>query len=563
MKNSIKMTFWGKAPKKIIHSILFKPGLFLITFLLFNSGVVVYGQFNEPSTNLNYRDRERLPLLMPDNFDSLLLVSWRGELGVPDPHNPLLTPAVPWDLGGVFAHGTVMHDPIDGLWKAWQVSTPPEELLNSKAPKGWTQGLWALHETQRRLTYLESKDGVHWYRPKLTFNRWPGYDSTNIILDLNSGGTAVYASVLVDPKDKKWPYEMFVIRNPSLGPDPNHVGNLPAPYPDNRGTYRYRSHDGKDWKLFAGPVHPLGKGGDVSFVYREPDGSYVSYFKMYSKEEGDRIIPYDNNSQQLVRRIGRSTSADGYKWTKPVMVLGRDWRDPGYAQFMELTPLKVEGGYVGMATFYDASLKTITLEFAASRDGIHWWRPTRRHSLPEPPLGDYGGGMMWQMHNPIVEDGKMYIYYGGTQGLHGEIYDSRVTPRLEVGNESVAGIPTPTLPFNSALCRASWQFDRLWALVPSAGGPTLGQAVTRIEIPNGGKLAVNVLVKKGGEFRAELEDKFGNPIAGFTAKDCQPVIGDHHQLLLNWKGGQKAPADAARIRFVLKNAFLYGYGWRK
>src|SRR6185312_7634999 len=98
------------------------------------------------------------------------------------------------------------------------------------------------------------------------------------------------------------------------------------------------------------------------------------------------------------------------------------------------------------------------------------------------------------------------------QGLHGEILDSRSLPRIEVGNETVSGSPTPTLPFNSALCRAAWQFDRLWALVPSAGGPTIGEAVTRAEKPGGGKLMVNVDVKKGGELRAELLDESGRAI---------------------------------------------------
>ena len=57
---------------------------------------------------------KRLPLLMPDDFESLHLVSWRVELGVPDPNNPLLEPKMPWDAGGIMAHGTVLHDPIDG-----------------------------------------------------------------------------------------------------------------------------------------------------------------------------------------------------------------------------------------------------------------------------------------------------------------------------------------------------------------------------------------------------------------------------------------------------------------
>src|SRR5574338_1082097 len=218
--------------------------LTLSLFLSVFSFGLLQGQSGKPVKSVNKGDTYRLPLLMPDNFDSLQLVSWRQEEGTPDSKNPLLEPAMPWDAGGVMAHGTVLHDPLDGLWKAWQVSTPAEKEI---------KGLKATHELQRRITYLESKDGVSWYRPKLNFVKWPGYDQTNILFDLNSGGTAVYASVLVDVKNKEWPYEMFLIRNPSLGPDSTHVGHLPAPSPEKRGIYRYRSKDGKDWKLFSGP----------------------------------------------------------------------------------------------------------------------------------------------------------------------------------------------------------------------------------------------------------------------------------------------------------------------
>ena len=104
----------------------FKNVLFVGSFLMFFSvNAISQPSHNKKAFDPNYGDPYRMPLLMPDDFDSLLLVSWRGELGVEDPHNPLLEPAVPWDSGGVFAHGTVLHDPIDGLWKAWQVSTPP------------------------------------------------------------------------------------------------------------------------------------------------------------------------------------------------------------------------------------------------------------------------------------------------------------------------------------------------------------------------------------------------------------------------------------------------------
>lgn len=536
MKNPIKVFSLSSSPQQIIFESALKFEIkakisLLTACLILCCNIQMWGQVNKNTVStLNNSAIGRLPLLMPNDFDSLLLVSWRVEQGVPDMHNPLLEPHMPWDAGGVMAHGTVLHDPIDGLWKAWQVSTPTEVTF---------EGLKAKHESQRRLTYLESKDGVNWYRPMLWLNRWPGYDSTNILLDLNSGGTAVYASVLVDTTNKEWPYEMFVLRSPKLGGVPNHVGHLPGPK-EKLGTYRYISKDGKDWKLVEGPISAsVGGGDDVSYVYREPDGSYVSYYKAYPKlRKGDRIIPYDNNSRGGLRSIERRTSPNGSEWGNDTLVLTRDWRDPDYAQFLELCPVRVNGGYVALVTYYNASIKTMSLELAASRDGINWWRPDRRPALPNPPLGDYGGGMIWQMHHPIVENGKMYVYYAGSEGIHGEILDSRFKPRIEVGGENITGSQTPTLPFNTALCRATWQFDRLWALVPSAGGPTLGEAVTRPGNPAGCRLAVNINVRKGGDFRAELLDKSGYPILSFIAEDCQQITGDHHQIIVSWKGGK-------------------------
>lgn len=496
----------------------------------------------------------RMPLLMPDDFESFHLVSWRIEPGAPDPRNPLLEPAMPWDAGGIMAHGTVLHDPIDGLWKAWQVSTPAEETL---------AGLKANHEHQRRLTYLESRDGVAWYRPELPFVRWPGHERTNILLDLDSGGTSVYASVLVDPANREWPYEMFVMRAPLYGGQKeNKVGHLPGPS-ERLGTYRYRSKDGKAWELREGPIHAsVGGGADVSYVYREPGGGYFSYFKTYPKARpGDRLIPYDNNPRGGLRSVARRTSPDGTDWGGEQVVLARDWRDPDYAQFLEICPVRVEGGYVALVNSYDAVIQTMCLQLAASRDGVHWWRPDRRPALPNAPLGDYGGGMIWQMHHPIVEGGTMYVYYAGSEGIHGEILDSRLQPQIVVGGEKVGGVQKPTLPFNTALCRAAWEFDRLWALAASAGGATKGEAITRPLEAGGKRLAVNARMKSGGALIAELLDREGRPMPGFSASECEPITGDHRRATFAWKGGVVAPASAAKIRFILKRAFLYGYTW--
>lgn len=392
---------------------------------------------------------------------------------------------------------------------------------------------------------------------------WPGHGKTNILFDLDSGGTSVYASVSVDPANQDWPYEMFVMRGPLYGGmKENRVGHLPGPA-ERLGTYRYRSKDGKDWKLTEGPIHAsVGGGADVSYVYREADGSYVSYFKSYPKaREGDRLIPYDNNPRGGLRSVSRRTSPDGSNWGSEKVVLARDWRDPDYAQFLEICPVPVDGGYVALVNHYDAVNQTMSLQLAASRDGINWWRPDRRPALPNPPLGEYGGGMIWQMHHPIVEKGSMYVYYAGSEGIHGEIHDTRLQPQIAVGNEFVSGIQKPTLPFNTALCRAAWEFDRLWALAPSAGGPTLGEAVTRPGKIAGAQLVVNVLTKSGGYLKAELLDGSSQPIPGFTADDCAPITGDHRRVAFQWRGGATAPITAVQTRFVLKRAFLYGFVW--
>ena len=92
---------------------------------------------------------EPLPFLMASDFSDLELVAWRIEQGRQDKANPLLEPEMPWDAGGVFSHGTVLKDPIDGRFKAWQISTP---LSRPLGPGTWRHDRW--------LTYLESDDGV-------------------------------------------------------------------------------------------------------------------------------------------------------------------------------------------------------------------------------------------------------------------------------------------------------------------------------------------------------------------------------------------------------------------
>jgi hypothetical protein len=96
----------------------------------------------------------------------------------------------------------------------------------------------------------------------------------------------------------------------------------------------------------------------------------------------------------------------------------------------------------------------------------------------------------------------------------------------------------------------------MYALISSAGGPTVGEAVTKPRQLGGGQLWLNLRTRpakkssrKGvdeGYLQVELLDESEAPIAGFAREDCSPVKGDHEAVRVAWKGGDVAPARARR-----------------
>ncbi len=489
---------------------------------------------------------EPLPFLMASDFSDMELVAWRIEQGRQDKANPLLEPEMPWDAGGVFSHGTVLKDPIDGRFKAWQISTP---LSRPLGPGTWRHDRW--------LTYLESDDGVRWRRPRLGLIPWKGHAKTNLIMEL----WCSYASVNIDPK-RKFPYEMFVFRYPGYPGASGRVKGLPLPKGAEKhpyGLYRFRSRDGIGWEPTVGPIDL--KTADSCFIYRQADGSYVSFHKTELPAFPGGVTPFDI-ADGGVRLIGRRTSPDGLRWSDPTrLVMTPDWRDPGDTQFMELCPLKVPGGYVATLTVYHNHTQRIDLQWAASRDGINWWRPDRRAALPNPPLGDYGGGMIWPMRQPVPDGDRLHVYYSGNESLHGDLFNTKRSGprRLKARGERLSR-QSSSLPNFGALCRATWRSGRLWALAPAIGGPYVGTATSVVRDLADHRLLVNVTTRKGGMLRAELLDGGGRVLEGFSAKDCEPVRGDHHRAALRWQGGQRAPKSASRIRFLLKRCYVYGFG---
>jgi hypothetical protein len=345
---------------------------------------------------------------------------------------------------------------------------------------------------------------------------------------------------------------MFVLRNPELFPGERVAGFEGAVGLAARAVYRYWSSDGLHWQPGDGPLLGWDKRGHLSdkgtsdgcYVYLDDDGTYVMHQKLYVGRLPGSVVPYDCGTHEGTRTIWRRTSIDGVNWSRPQLIMQADWRDPQDTQFMELTRHSLPGGYVGIATTYHTLNQTIDLQFSGSRDGVQWWRPIPRvPCVGLAPLGDLGSGMLWSFGQFVEHAGRLYLYYAGLNGIHGDIYS--LTPGLH--------------PFHGALFRVSWLPDRLWAIVPASGGA--GSVRTEAQDIEGRTLEVNAYVPEDGELRVELLKDDGTPIAGYTADDCQLISGDVHDAPVRWRGGVQAPVGAKRARFMLQRARLYGFGW--
>jgi hypothetical protein len=92
-------------------------------------------------------------------------------------------------------------------------------------------------------------------------------------------------------------------------------------------------------------------------------------------------------------------------------------------------------------------------------------------------------------------------------------------------------------------------------------GEAEGSLTTRPLRFSGRYLFVNVAAPRGA-LRAEVLDEQGQPIAPFTADNCEPVRADRTKTEMKWKGAADLSAVSGRpvrFRFHLQNGGLYAF----
>jgi hypothetical protein len=177
--------------------------------------------------------------------------------------------------------------------------------------------------------------------------------------------------------------------------------------------------------------------------------------------------------------------------------------------------------------------RTVDCELAWSEDSVTW-----RRILPGTPFlprgekGSYDAGCIYaQAGPPVLRDGRLHIYYGGSTAIHKD-WKRHCLP-----------------------CLARLRVDGFAGYEPS--GSDLGAILTHPMLCTGRPLIVSADARSGS-LRVEVvgED-------GFSAEACEPVTMDTTDSEVRWRGGKSLTdlkGRTVRLRFVLDKARLYAFG---
>ena len=409
-----------------------------------------------------------------------------------DPHNPLFQADKPWENALNNLYPNLIYDEEEWLFKLWYkcVLSDKDVIAKMMPPR-------TVHDVGWFLCYATSKDGIAWQKPELGLVGFDGSTKNNIVArDTPNVG------VFKDPHD----------------PDP--ARRYKMIYDVGPGAMRVRfSPDGRHW---SEPVTPqgLGRSGDThNNAFWDPRlGQYVLITRQFLGE----------------RLVFRSQSKDFLEWDEPKLVLRSTAAEGKAHQAYCMPAFPYAGIYLGFVMMYHAGTdRTVDCELAWSPDSIRWERVKPGTPLiPRGPKGSYDSSCIYaQAGPPVVQDGRMLIFYGGSSVVH-------------------RGWKRHCLP-----CLARLRVDGFAGYLPADAGKP-GTLVTQPMVVADETLRISADAK-GGSIRVAVLDT-----EGFGLDDCLPITDNVTDAPVQWKGGKGLSAlkgKTVRLKFQLTAASLYAF----
>ena len=375
------------------------------------------------------------------------------------------------------------------------------------------------HKNQKKqihpavVCYAVSKDGVHWIRPNLGMVEFEGSKHNNIIID--EFGTHNFTP--------------FKDTNPNCPKEKLYKAVARGEGDDNRKLFAFVSADGIYWELMQ--KEPIITEGAF-------DSQNLVFWDMLRKE----YRCYFRDFRQGYRDIKVSTSQDFVQWTKP------KWLDYGDAPQEHLYTNQIQPYYraphiyIGFPTRYIPNRGSLTEGlFMSSRDGLtfHRWEEALIRPGQNKDKWYNRSNYIWlgmvETESTIPGVGKELSIYSNESYYKGEGTSTR---------------------------RYTFRIDGFVSVHASFKG---GEVITNPIIFAGNRLAVNYSTSAAGSLRVEIQDAKGMPIEGYSMTDCQEIYGDEIEHVVKWNGYNvgKLAGKSIRLRFALKDADLYAFGFRE
>lgn len=439
-------------------------------------------------------------------------------------HNPVLEPDKEWEKtveGALYAapfSDGIWYDEKEGKFKMWYLA-----------------GAGSIHKQDKQTFYTgyaESLDGKNWIKPVLDI-----YDNTNIVDTCNRDAATIWLDKLEKNPAKR--YKMFnVERRPT----------------DRRWQFILKySADGIHW---GNGVAQSGDMYDRSSAFYNPFRGVWALSMRYSTPVSSRSRSYLENADpevavSMAHRIRRDVPDKNMVfWFTPS---DKESRHP---KFPEVAPgiynfdaIAYESIMLGFYSVWQGPENNVCGELGIqkkneiflgySRDGFHFSRQSFKPFMAvNETEGAWNWGNMQSVNGvPLIVGDSLYFYSSGRR-LNDIMWDSHTSTGL-----------------------ATLRRD---GFVSMQAGKEEGYLVTEKITFDGKYLFVNAdVLDKKGLLKVEILDTDGNPISGYTKKECIALKKtDSTKQMVSWKDAKDLSVlsgKTVRLKFYLTNGDLYSF----
>ena len=472
----------------------------------------------------------RLELMIDDHLIDTMSPSLRLQLHKPVRRNVAFVTDKPWE-GNACSYSSVFQD-----GDRYRMYFGGQQYVNSEGKVNYPHEAFTC--------YAESRDGIHWTKPKLGLVEFSGSKQNNIVLAAES-----IREISVDPAH----IAVFKDTNPQAPPEARYKAVILAK--NERGLYALQSSDGFHFS-------PLSNQLIIT------DGAFDSQNLAFWDSVRGEYRAYFRDFQVGIRGIKTATSKDFLKWSDP--------------EWLIFPSAPQEHLYTNQVTPYDRA-PHILFGFPMRYTDRGWvdstgklphlkFRRQRANASPRYGSAVTDGLMMTSRDGLTFKRWGEAILRPGPSRTNSWVYGDNIISWGILNTES----DQPESPHELSIYategywtensqnfrRYSIRVDGFVSIQAPLKG---GEFVTQPLVFDGDKLVINYSTSAAGGIWVEVQDATGRPLEGYTQADCHEIFGDEIQREVVWKSidnVKQLESTPVRLRFVLKDADLFSFRFR-